>query len=178
MCLSEDKLSSCAVASCSNWILLAVTWSILVISWTWTIGRLILSHNGPYLDKQSASWYGYCLIYLTVKSYGRVLINNCRSLGMACVRLLSSTFWSGLWSVSSWNLLPNKNGTTSPWPMQLQETQDQFQYIPFNVDGDFCWQSRLGGLLGEGLHWDLSSLYLFARWKASWSHNIWVCVNW
>ena len=56
MWLSEHKSWSCSVASCSNLILLAMVCNLQVISLTLTIGGLILSCNGPSLDKQSASW--------------------------------------------------------------------------------------------------------------------------
>ena len=92
MSLSKWKWSSCAVASHSNWILLVVACSLQVISWIWTIGSLLLLCNGPRFDKQSVSQLGEPLIYLTLKSYGRVPICKCWSLGVVCIRLLASTF--------------------------------------------------------------------------------------
>ena len=78
------------------------------ISCTYTMGGLILSSSGPNLDKQSASWLVDAFMYFTLKSYGKVLINKCCSLGVACVRLLARTFSNGFWFVSSWNIFPSR----------------------------------------------------------------------
>ena len=120
MCLREHTSSSCAVALHRSWILLVVAWSLLVTSWTWT-----LSSNGPNLDNQSASCLIDPLIYLILKSYDKVLITRHWCLGVACIRLLTSTFSSGFW--------------TYPWPKQLQSLK-----LNYNIH-ILMWLETLAG---------------------------------
>ena len=68
VCLSKHKSSTCSVVSERSWILLAVVWSLLVRSGTYSMGSLILSPTGPNLDKQSATWLVDPLMYL-IQSY-------------------------------------------------------------------------------------------------------------
>ena len=65
------------------------------------MGSLILSSNDPKLDKPTGNVLVHTLMYLTLKSYGKVLFNRCWSFGVACVRLLASTFSTGFCPVSS-----------------------------------------------------------------------------
>ena len=56
------------------------------MSLTWTMDDLIMSSYGPNLDNQSTGAVFSPLMYLTLESYGRVLIKNHLFLGVACVR--------------------------------------------------------------------------------------------
>ena len=117
------------MASWSNWILLAVTCNLQIISWTWTVGRLIFSYKSPNLDIQSASWLFIPLICLILKVYSRVLINMCWILDVACVRILASAFSNGFCSFSRWNILVYKEWLNFSISQANVKTQVQLQHM-------------------------------------------------
>ena len=100
ICLSSANSSSWAV-SVWNWFnLSAVAGNCLVMACIFNLDSWILSFWQSSLERQSANLLVELLIYLTMKSYGKVHIRshcNCR---VASVKLLTRIVSNGFWSAS------------------------------------------------------------------------------
>ena len=102
-------------------------------------------------------------MYLILRSNGKVLSNKYCSLGMAYIRFLTRSFPMSIWSVSIWNLLPNRKWWNLPMAKATSSDSSSIATYIFGVAGDHCWQNKVGGPLIRGLHQDVSSLHQSAR---------------
>ena len=140
------------MALCSNCILLVVACNLQIISWIWTMGNLILSCNGPSLDKQNKIWLVEPLIYPTCMSYGRFSLIRTAALVWLVSESLQAHFQVAFGLFQADIFCHVESHGISPWPKQLQETQVPLHHVLFGVAEYFYWQSILGDLLGDEIY--------------------------